>query len=53
LPWCENGLPFEGLEQDLAAFLEHLAVGLLVEQRRAKGFDLAGVVAAPNAEDVR
>jgi len=51
LPWCENGFPLEGLEQDLDTFLEHLAVGVLVEERRAEGFDLAGMVAAPAAED--
>jgi len=28
---CENGLPLEGLEQDLDTFLEHLAVGILVD----------------------
>src|SRR5712672_2794484 len=44
-------LPLEGLEQDLDALLEHLAVGVLVEQRRPEGLDLAGVVAAPDSED--
>jgi hypothetical protein len=41
----------EGLEQDFDPLLEHLAVGVLVQQRRAEGLDLPGVVAAPDAED--
>jgi hypothetical protein len=44
-------LALEGLEQDLDTLLEHLAIGVLVEQRRAEGFDLAGVVTAPDAKD--
>src|SRR5205814_7700889 len=44
-------LPLECLEQNLDPLLEHLAVGVLVEERRTKGLDLAGVVAAPDAED--
>jgi hypothetical protein len=44
-------LAFEGLEQDFDALLEHLAVGILVDEWRAEGLDLAGVVAAPDTED--
>ena len=44
-------LALERLEQDLDALLEHLAVGILVDERRAEGLDLTGVVAAPDAED--
>src|SRR2546427_217744 len=33
------------------SLLEQLPVGVLVEQRRAEGLDLARVVAAPDAED--
>jgi len=51
LPWCENGLPSNALNRDFNVLLEHLAFGILVEERRAEGFDLAGVVAAPDAED--
>ena len=40
----------EGLEDDLDLLLEQLAVGGLVEQRRAEGLDLAGMVAAPDAK---
>jgi hypothetical protein len=46
-------LAFECLEQDLDTLLKDLAVGVLVEERRAEGLDLAGVVAAPDAEDDR
>ena len=38
-------------EHDLDLLLEEVAVRLLVEQRRAEGLDLAGVVAASDAED--
>ena len=41
----------ERLEDDLDLLLEQLAVGVLVEHRRAERLDLAGVVAAPDAED--
>jgi hypothetical protein len=44
-------LALECLEQDLDTFLKHLAVGVLVKQRRAESFDFTGVVAAPDAED--
>ena len=44
-------LALERLEDDLDAFLEDFAVGVLVQQRRAEGLDLAGVIAAPDAED--
>jgi len=44
-------LALEGLEQDLHTFLEHLAVGVLVEQWRTKGLDLARVIAAADAKD--
>ena len=40
----------EGLEDDLDLLLEQLAVGGLVDQRRAERLDLAGVVAAADAE---
>ncbi len=40
----------ERLEDDLNPLLEHLAVGLAVEHRGAEGLDLAGVIAAPDAE---
>ena len=43
-------LVVEGLEDDFHAFLEHLAIGVLVEHRAAEAFDLAGVIAAPDAE---
>ena len=41
-------LALERLEHHLDAFLEHLAVGVLVDQRRVEGFDFTGVVAAPD-----
>ena len=44
-------LPLESLEQDLNAFFEHLAVGILVEEWGAEGLDLTGVIAAPDAKD--
>src|SRR5262249_60775169 len=44
-------LALEGLEQDLDAFLEHLAVGVLVEEWRAERLDFARVVAGPRAHD--
>src|SRR3954453_22033300 len=42
-------LALERLEDDLDALLEDLAVGLLVEQGRAKRLDLARVIAAADA----
>src|SRR5258705_232020 len=45
----DRGVP-ERLEDDLDLLLEQLAVGRLVEQRRAEGVDLPRVVAAPDAE---
>ena len=45
-----EALVVEGLEDDLDLFLEQFAVGVLVQQRRAEGFDLARVVAARDAE---
>ncbi len=47
--WLKDSF-VEGLEDDVDLFLEQLAVGVLVDQRRAEGFDLAGVVAAADAE---
>jgi hypothetical protein len=44
-------LALERLEQNLDILLEHLAVGVLVEERRAEVLDFTGVVAAPDAED--
>ena len=41
----------ERLEDDVDLLLEELAVGVLVEHRRAERLDLAGVVAPPDAED--
>src|SRR6516165_10568220 len=41
----------ERLEQDINAFLEQFAVGLLVAQRRAERLGLAGVIAARDTED--
>jgi hypothetical protein len=41
------------LKQDLDALVEHLAVGVLVEQRRAESLDLARVVAAPTPKITR
>jgi hypothetical protein len=46
-----EALLVEGLEDDVDAFLEHLAVGCLVGQRRAEALDLAGVIATRHAED--
>ena len=43
-------LVVERLENDLDSFLEHFAVGVLVEHRAAEAFDFAGVIAAPDAE---
>jgi hypothetical protein len=37
----------ERLEENVDALLEHLAVGVLVHQRRAEGFDFAGVIVTP------
>ena len=39
------------LENDLDLLLEQLATGFLVQHRRAEGLDLAGMVAAADAED--
>src|SRR5438132_6162977 len=39
-------LALEGLEDDVDTLLEHLAVGVLVGQRRPEALDLAGVIAA-------
>ena len=41
----------EGLEDDLDLLLEQLAIGFLVQHRGAEGLDLAGMVAAADAED--
>ena len=41
----------EAFEQELQLLLEHLAVLLGVEQRRAEALDLAGVIAAADAHD--
>ena len=41
----------EGLHHDLHLFLEHLPVGVLVQQGRAEGLNLAGVIPASHAED--
>ena len=51
MPLCEKRLVVEGLHDDLDLLLEQLAVGVGVEHRRAEGLDLAGVVAAADAED--
>ena len=41
----------ESPEDDVDLFFEELAVGRLVEQRRAEGFDFPRVVTAPDAEN--
>ncbi len=41
----------EALQQQLQPFLEDFAVGVGIEQRRAKGLDLAGVIAAADPHD--
>ena len=41
----------ERLEDDVDLLFEELAVGRLVEQRRAEGFDLPRVIAAPDPEN--
>jgi len=46
----ERLLP-ECFEDDLHLLLEELAVGLAVQHRVAEGLHLAGVIAAPDAED--
>ena len=51
LALVREGPLVERLEDDLDLLLEELAVGVLVEHRRAERLDLAGVVAAPDAED--
>ena len=43
-------LVVERLEDDVDLFFEEFAIGRLVEQRRAEGLDLAGMVAAPDAK---
>src|SRR5215469_3434434 len=45
LALMRKGLPLERLEQHLDPLLEHLAIGVLLDQRRAECFDFAGVVA--------
>src|SRR5204863_5100973 len=45
----EAGL-VERLEYDLDLLFEDLAVGVLVDERPAEGFDLAGVIAAADSE---
>src|SRR6516162_3746918 len=42
-------LALEGLEQDLDALLEHLAVGVLDDERGAEGPDFAGVITPASA----
>ena len=39
------------LEDDLDLLLEQLAIGVLIEHRRAEGLHLARVIAAPDAEN--
>src|SRR5918994_2237635 len=46
-----EGALVEGLEDDLDLLLEQLAVGVLVEHRPSEAFDLARVIAPPDAED--
>ena len=46
-----EGLLVEGLHDDVDLLLEQLAVGVLVQQGRAEGLDLAGLVATADAED--
>ncbi len=48
--FMREGFVVECLENDLDSFLEYFAVGVLVEHRATEAFDLAGVVAAPDAE---
>ena len=50
LALVREALLVERLEDDVDLLLEQLAVGLLVEQRRAEGLHLARVVAAADAE---
>ena len=50
LALMREGLVVEGLEEDLDLLLEQFAVGVLVDDRRAEGLDLAAVVAAADAE---
>ena len=50
LALVREALVVERLEDDVDLLLEQLAVGRLVEQRRAEGLDLAGVIAAPDAK---
>src|SRR5437667_12788463 len=51
LALMRKGALVERFENDLDLLLEQLPVGVLIEQRRAEGLDLARVVAAPDAED--
>ena len=51
LAFMRKRLPLESLEQDLHAFFEHLAVGILVEEWGAEGLDLAGVIAPPDPKN--
>ena len=46
-----EGVLVEALEQQLELLLEQLAIGLGVDERRAEGFHLAGVIAAADAHD--
>ena len=46
-----EGLLVEAFQQQLQLLLEIFAVGVGVEQRRAEGLDLAGVIAAADAHD--
>ena len=50
-PFMGERLVVERLEDDLHRFFELLPVGVLVRQGRTKGLHLAGMVAAPDAED--
>ena len=47
LAFVRGGLAREGLEQDLDAFLEHLAVGVRVDEWRAEGLDLPQIRSLP------
>src|SRR5262245_35664173 len=46
-----EGLAFECLEEDIDAFLEYPAIGVLVYKRRAERLDLAGMIAATRAKN--
>ena len=45
-----EGLLVEGHQDGLDLLLEEVPVGLGVQQRRAEGLDLSGLVAAPHAK---